>query len=173
MKKVYLSLGSNLGNREQMLQDAIDAMNTSDMRVVRVSSVYETEPMDVRNQPWFLNVVVELETELFPLVLLSRLNKIERQLGRKRVMVKGPRSIDIDILLFEKFIIDTDVLTVPHPRMTERRFVLEPMVELSPELRHPANRRTMRELLAGVSGQQVKRVEISLMPSSASSPQDS
>jgi 2-amino-4-hydroxy-6-hydroxymethyldihydropteridine diphosphokinase len=173
VKKVYLSLNSNLGNREQMLQDAIDAMNTSDMRVVRVSSVYETEPMDVRNQPWFLNVVVEIETELFPLVLLSRLNKIERQLGRKRVMVKGPRSIDIDILLFEKFIIDTDVLTVPHPRMTERRFVLEPMTELSPELRHPANRRTMRELLAGVSGQQVKRVEISLMPSSASSPQDS
>lgn len=173
MKKVYLSLGSNLGNREQMLQDAIAAMNTSDIRVVRVSSVYETEPMDVRNQPWFLNVVVEIETELFPLVLLSRLNKIERQLGRKRVMVKGPRSIDIDILLFEKFIIDTDVLTVPHPRMTERRFVLEPMVELSPELRHPANRRTMRELLAGVTGQQVKRLEISVMPSSVSSPQDS
>ena len=173
MKKVYLSLGSNLGNREQMLQDAINAMNTSDLRAVRVSSVYETEPMDVRNQPWFLNVVVEIETELFPLVLLSRLNKIERQLGRKRVMVKGPRSIDIDILLFEKFIIDTDVLTIPHPRMTERRFVLEPMAELAPELRHPGNRRTMRELLAGVSGQQVKRVEISLMPSGVSSAEDS
>ena len=159
MKKVYLSLGSNVGNREEMLQNAINALSAPDVRVSRLSSVYETEPMDLRSQPWFLNLVAEIETDLFPMVLLKRLNRIERQLGRKRTIAKGPRSIDIDILLFEKFIIDTDELSVPHPLMTERRFVLEPLAELAPDLRHPVNRKTMRELLGGVSTQQVRRVE--------------
>jgi 2-amino-4-hydroxy-6-hydroxymethyldihydropteridine diphosphokinase len=115
--------------------------------------------MDVRSQPWFLNLVAEIETDLFPMVLLKRLNRIERQLGRKRTIAKGPRSIDIDILLFEKFVINTDELSVPHPLMMERRFVLEPLAELAPDLRHPVNRKTMRELLGGVAGQQVRRVE--------------
>lgn len=159
VKQVYLSLGSNVGSREEMLQSAINALAAPDLRVLRVSSVYETEPMDVPNQPWFLNLVAEIQTQLFPLVLLARLQRVERQLGRKRGVSKGPRSIDIDILMFERFVVDTATLIIPHPRMTERRFVLEPMAELSPELRHPVTRKTMRELLSGVASQQARRVE--------------
>lgn len=114
----------------------------------RVSSVYETEPVGVRNQPWFLNVVVEGETELFPVQLLERMQAIEIRLGRRRPAEQGPRTMDIDILLYGDFRIERRDLTVPHPRLSERRFVLEPLVELAPELRHPVSRVTMRELLA-------------------------
>jgi 2-amino-4-hydroxy-6-hydroxymethyldihydropteridine diphosphokinase len=103
--------------------------------------------------------VVEAETDLFPKQLLARLQKIERQLGRKRIRPKGPRTIDIDILLYGEAVIATDELTVPHPRMEERRFVLEPLAELGPDLRHPVTRRTVREMLRAVAGQQVRRVE--------------
>jgi 2-amino-4-hydroxy-6-hydroxymethyldihydropteridine diphosphokinase len=116
--------------------------------VRRVSSVYETEPVGVRNQPWFLNVVVEGETELFPVQLLERMQAIEIRLGRRRPAEQGPRTMDIDILLYGDFRIERRDLTVPHPRLSERRFVLEPLVELAPELRHPVSRVTMRELLA-------------------------
>jgi 2-amino-4-hydroxy-6-hydroxymethyldihydropteridine diphosphokinase len=120
--------------------------------------LYETEPMEVRGQPWFLNLVVEAETDLFPRQVLARIRKIELGLGRKRGRPKGPRTIDIDILLFGESVIETTDLTVPHPRLAERRFVLEPLVELVPELRHPVNRRTMRELLAATADQVVKRI---------------
>jgi 2-amino-4-hydroxy-6-hydroxymethyldihydropteridine diphosphokinase len=124
---------------------------------MRRSHVYETEPQDVRDQPWFLNLVIAAETDLFPKQLLARVLKIEQQLGRKRIKPKGPRTIDIDILLYGDSVIDTEELTVPHPRMAERRFVLEPLAELAPDLRHPATRRSMRELLAATSAQQVRR----------------
>src|SRR5713226_8130947 len=158
-KTVYLSLGSNVGDREQMLQAAIDQLNSSQVRITRISSVYETEPQGQPNQRWFLNLVVEAETELFPRQLLARVAKIEQQLGRRRMLAKGPRTIDIDILFYGNFIIDTAELTIPHPRFSERRFVLAPMVELAPELRDPVSRRTMRDLLAGTTGQGVKKVE--------------
>src|SRR5262249_18477941 len=128
------------------------------VHVKRLSSVYETEPQDLRNQPWFLNLVAEIETSLFPLQLLSRVQKIEKELGRQRTVAKGPRTIDIDILLFGAFVIDTAKLTVPHPRMEQRRFVLEPLAELAPDLRHPLNRRTIRELLSETSGQIVRKL---------------
>jgi 2-amino-4-hydroxy-6-hydroxymethyldihydropteridine diphosphokinase len=158
MKVVYLSLGSNLGNREAMLREAIRRLESPQLRIRRVSSVYETEPRDFRDQPWFLNVVVEAETALFPLQLLGLIRKVELALGRRRLAPKGPRTIDIDILLYGGFVIDTVELAIPHPRMTDRRFVLEPMVELAPELRHPVLRRTMRELLASTLGQAVRRL---------------
>ncbi len=156
MKCVYLSLGSNLGDREWALREALRLLRAPDLRVARVSPVYETEPQDVRGQPWFLNLVAEIETDLFPRQLLARIQKIEKQLGRKRGVPKGPRTLDIDILLFGNSVIDAPDLVVPHPRMTERRFVLEPLAQLAPELRHPVLRRTVSELLGGVSGQAVR-----------------
>lgn len=126
----------------------------------RVSSVYETEPVGVRNQPWFLNVVVEGETELFPVQLLERMQAIEIRLGRRRPAEPSPRTIDIDILLYGDFRIQRLDLTVPHPRLAERRFVLEPLVELAPELRHPVSRLTMREMLAATPDRStVRRLE--------------
>ena len=157
MKTVYLSLGSNVGNREEMLQQAVRLLASAAFRITRMSSVYETEPQDVRGQPWFLNMVLEAETTLFPRQLLGRIQKVEQQLGRRRLAPKGPRTIDIDILLFGTAVIDTTGLTVPHPRMAERRFVLEPMTELAPDLRHPVLRRTMRELLGTIRRQTVRR----------------
>jgi 2-amino-4-hydroxy-6-hydroxymethyldihydropteridine diphosphokinase len=157
MKTVYLSLGSNLGDRSANLSNAIERLSSDDFRVLRASSVWETEPRDLPDQPWFLNQVVEAETSLFPLQLLQRLHRIERGLGRRRTTPKGPRIIDIDILLFGRAVVQAADLEIPHPRMTERRFVLEPLAELVPDLRHPVTRRTVRELLSGVAGQVARK----------------
>jgi 2-amino-4-hydroxy-6-hydroxymethyldihydropteridine diphosphokinase len=157
MKIAYLGLGSNLGGREAMLQDAVDRLHAADLRIARISSVYETAPLDFRAQPPFLNAVVEAESDLLPMQLLARIGKIERELGRKRLIAKGPRTIDIDILFFGQAIVRTAQLEIPHPRIPERRFVLEPMAELAPDFRHPLLRRSMRELLAATAGQEVRR----------------
>jgi 2-amino-4-hydroxy-6-hydroxymethyldihydropteridine diphosphokinase len=162
VKTVYLGLGSNVGNREEMLQAAIDRLHSRELRIKRVSSVYETEPQGRRNQRWFLNLVAEAETDLFPRQLLGRIAKIEQQLGRRRMLANGPRTIDIDILFFGGATVATPELTIPHPRFAERRFVLAPMVELSPDLRDPVTRRTMRELLPATAGQLVKKVDVKL-----------
>jgi 2-amino-4-hydroxy-6-hydroxymethyldihydropteridine diphosphokinase len=122
-----------------------------------VSEVYETAPRDVPAQPWFLNQVIEAESALLPRQLLSRLQKIEREMGRKRTVAKGPRIIDIDIVLFGESVISMPDLEIPHPRMMERRFVLEPLAELAPELRHPILNRSVREMLAKVADQQARR----------------
>jgi 2-amino-4-hydroxy-6-hydroxymethyldihydropteridine diphosphokinase len=159
VKTVYLGLGSNVGDREQMLQSAIDQLHSPDLRIVRLSSVYETEPQERRNQRWFLNMAVEAATDLFPRQLLARIAKIEQQLGRRRMAANGPRTIDIDILFYGNSVVGTAALTIPHPRFSERRFVLAPMSDLAPELRDPVSRRTIRELLAATAGQGVKKVE--------------
>ena len=160
MKTVYLSLGSNLGDRELMLQSALDRLHAPDLRIRRISSVYETEPVGFREQRFFLNLVAEAETDLFPLLLLARIQKVELQLGRKRTgQANGPRSIDIDILFYGRFMVHSARLEIPHPRLQERRFVLAPLVELAPELRHPALGRTMRELLASLEGQKIRKAD--------------
>jgi 2-amino-4-hydroxy-6-hydroxymethyldihydropteridine diphosphokinase len=159
-KTVYLGLGSNVGEREEMLQAALDRLHSRELRIERISSVYETEPQGRRNQRWFLNLAAEARTDLFPRQLLGRIAKIERELGRRRMLANGPRTIDIDILFFGGFVVDTPELTIPHPRIAERRFVLAPMVELAPDLRDPVTRRTMRELLAATVGQDVKKVDV-------------
>lgn len=156
MKHAFLSLGSNLGDREANLKGAVNRLEAAGVHVLRRSSIYETEPRDLPDQPWFLNLVIEVETELFPRMLLARTQAIELGMGRKRTVAKGPRSIDIDILLFENFVIDTRELQVPHPRMSERRFVLEPLAELAPELAHPAIGKTVREMLAETQDQVVR-----------------
>jgi len=155
MKTVYLSLGSNLGNREENLDQAIALLAAPGLAILRRSHIYETEAQQVRDQPWFLNLIVEAETDLFPKQLLARIHKIEQQLGRKRTRPMGPRTIDIDIILYGHSVIDTAELIVPHARMAERRFVLEPLAELAPDLRHPVTRRTVREMLAAVAAQPV------------------
>ncbi len=160
MKPAYLSLGSNAGDRERALREALRLLEAPGLHVKRLSSVYETEPIGVSGQPWFLNLVVEVETELFPMQLLARTQKIERELGRKRKGDLSPRTIDIDILLFGNFVVTTPELTIPHPRMTERRFVLEPLVELAPDLRHPVSKRAMKELLSGVQNQGLRRTDL-------------
>jgi 2-amino-4-hydroxy-6-hydroxymethyldihydropteridine diphosphokinase len=156
-KTVYLSVGSNLGDRARNLETAIRSL--SDLgSTVAVSSFYETEPVDLDSQPWFLNCAVKLDTEKMPRQLIAGILNLERSMGRQRLAPKGPRIIDIDILLFGSSVIELPALTVPHPRLHERRFVLEPMVEIAPEARHPVLRRTMRELRDALPlGQKVKR----------------
>lgn len=129
----------------------------SDIRVLRESSIYETEPRDFRDQPWFLNQIIEAQTDLFPRQLLTRTQRIEREMGRKRSPQKGPRVIDIDIVLFGNSVLQTPELEIPHPRMQQRRFVLEPLAELSPDLRHPVSGRTIRDLLETVLDQIVRK----------------
>lgn len=145
------------------MQAAVERLQSRELRITRVSSVYETEPQGMRDQRWFLNLVAEAETDLFPRQLLGRIVKIERELGRRRMIQNGPRTIDIDILFFGNAVVQTSELTIPHPRFVERRFVLEPMVELAPDLRDPVSRKTMRELLAGTTGQGVKQIEFRLV----------
>ena len=143
---MYLSLGSNLGDRAANLRTAIDSLRELG-EVVAVSSFYETEPMEVTDQPWFINCAVALKTELMPRQFLSRMLKIEKEMGRRRIRPKGPRTIDIDILLFGNSIVHTPQLDVPHPAIHQRRFVLQPLTEIAPDVRHPVLKRKVHELL--------------------------
>ena len=149
--KIFLSLGSNVGDREGNLRSAIEHL-----RVLRASPIYETEPVDYTDQPWFLNLVVEIETDLAPLELLAATSRIEQELGRVRTVAKGPRTIDIDILLYGDEVIDQPGLQIPHPRMAERRFVLAPLADLAPDLRHPIMHQTIREMLAAAPPETIR-----------------
>jgi len=142
----YLSLGSNVGDRAKNLRAAISSLQGFG-RVSAVSSFYETEPVEVAGQDWFVNCAVALETDLDSSELMSETLKIERDLGRRRTGRKGPRVIDIDILLFGNEVRSAPELTIPHPAMAKRRFVLEPLAEIAPEARHPVVNKTIQELL--------------------------
>jgi len=144
-KIVYLSLGSNVGDREANLHSAIEHLRSLG-EVAAVSSFYETEPVEFTAQPWFLNCVVKLDTGKTPKELLAGLLAVEQLMGRRRTQKKGPRTIDIDILLYGDSIIETEGLTIPHPTLHQRRFVLEPLAEIASGVRHPALKRTIREL---------------------------
>jgi 2-amino-4-hydroxy-6-hydroxymethyldihydropteridine diphosphokinase len=154
VKTVYFGLGSNVGDREEHLRAAIENLRAV-VNVLRVSPVYETDPLEFTGQRRFLNLVVEAETELFPMQLLARTARVERELGRVRTIANGPRTIDIDILLYAKAVVRSAQLEIPHPRMAERRFVLAPLADLAPELRHPVSRRTVREMLDAAPEQMV------------------
>ena len=149
--QVFIGVGSNLGNRRAYYQKALDLLaDLPQTSIVRCSSLYETEPIgEAKN--WYVNGVVELETGLSPQQLLSRLQKIESALGRKRAKKWASRTIDLDILLFDQQIVNQERLKIPHPEMHRRRFVLLPLSELAPQLTHPLLGSTVTELLAGLA----------------------
>lgn len=159
MALAYLSLGSNVGDREAQLRGAVSHLAALG-RVAAVSSFYEAEPVEFTDQPWFLNCVVALEAGLTPQQLMTALLAIEKQMGRERVQKKGPRSIDIDILLFGDALVDSEEVTIPHPAMHERRFVLEPLAEIAPGVVNPLLKKNIRELLNALGpGQVVRRLK--------------
>lgn len=147
MKRVYLSLGSNRGERVAQIEKALERLSASGVRVKHVSSYYKTEPVDFRPQSWFVNCVAEGETDLMPRQLLKLCKAIEKELGRRPGVAKGPRPVDIDILLYENAVIRSRELVIPHEKMMERRFVLVPLMELAPNLRHPVSSMTLPEIL--------------------------
>jgi 2-amino-4-hydroxy-6-hydroxymethyldihydropteridine diphosphokinase len=154
----YLSLGSNLGDRAANLREAVKQLEVAG-RLLALSAWYETQPVDVPDQPWFLNCVVAIATEKTPRELLKLALQVEAAMGRLHMREKGPRKIDIDVVLFGDRIVDEPDLKIPHPAMHQRRFVLEPLVEIAPQARHPGLGKTARELLAALpAGQRVRRL---------------
>ena len=148
-----------MGDRQANLRAGIERLSAPDLQILRVSPLYETEPVDVVHQRWFLNLVLEAQTALFPRQLLLRTGSVERALGRTRTVAKGPRTLDIDILLYGRAVVRTLELEIPHPRMAERRFVLAPLCDLAPELRHPSLNRSIRELLDAAPAQKVRLLQ--------------
>ena len=157
-KRVFLSFGSNMGDRVGNIQKALERLPGAGVEIKRVSSFYKTEPVDFRPQAWFVNCVAEAETRLMPMQLLKAVKLVERVLGRRPTVAKRPRPIDIDILLYESVVVRSAALHIPHERMTERRFVLLPLRELAGNLRHPITKRTVYEMLqeAGDTSQVVR-----------------
>ena len=155
---IYLSLGSNLGDRAANLEGAMDALGERGVSVLRRSALYETEPVDFLAQPWFLNCVVEAETILPPANLLEVLQEVERGMGSLKLIPKGPRLIDLDILLYDARVVSSPGVEIPHPRMAGRRFVLVPLAELAPALVHPVLQVSIEKLLALTLDKSIVRI---------------
>lgn len=151
--EVYLGLGSNLGDRKANLEKALQLLGER-LHIERVSSLYETEPVGHAEQPMFLNAVCCAETELGPLQLLSLIKGVEAALGRVPSFTNGPRSIDVDILFYGDLNMETTDLTIPHPRIEERAFVLLPLLEIAPQLMHPISGESIKDLATAVQGQE-------------------
>ncbi|WNB94051.1 2-amino-4-hydroxy-6-hydroxymethyldihydropteridine diphosphokinase [Bacillus sp. NEB1478] len=148
METAYLSVGSNMGEREDLLKKAIRSLaDCPDIAIEKISSIYETDPVGVTDQPLFLNLAIKLKTNLSPRALLSKLHEVEENLERKRIRKWGPRTIDLDILLYNGVSIQTEVLEIPHPRMLERAFVLIPLSEIAPDDIYPGESISLHQVL--------------------------
>lgn len=157
MAKVYLGLGSNMGNTRENIDNAIKILGQHDrIKIVKKSSYYETEPVGYKDQEWFLNRVVQIDTTLSPYDLLLYCHFIENQLKRKRIIRWGPRTIDVDILLYEDFISDDEKLTIPHPRMLERAFVMIPLYEIAPC--QEINGQKIKEIMENFKGEEIRKL---------------
>ena len=155
MNKIYLSLGTNLGDKKDNIEHALQLL-TAKVKILKISSYYETEPVGFKDQPWFLNIVIEGETNLLPSELLIFTQSIEHEMKRIKTIINGPRIIDVDILLYEDEKIETENLVIPHPRMKERAFVMVPLSEISPE--HTIQGEKISDILKNLMGEKIKKV---------------
>ena len=147
MSIVYISIGSNIGDREENCRKAIKLLKENGIALKRESSLYETEPWGVKNQPKFINMAIEVETDKEPEELLRVLKEIEKEIGRKESVKWGPRVIDLDIIFYNDLILKTENLEIPHPLLHERDFVLKPLCEIAPDKKHPVTGKTVKEML--------------------------
>jgi len=154
MSVVYLSLGSNMGDKEDNIRKALKLIEDVD-EIRKVSPLYQTEPMGFKNQSYFLNCVIEVQTNSNPEQMLLFLKSIEQKLGRINTVKNGPRIIDIDILLYDDFCIETDDIVIPHPRLHERLFVLIPLMDVNPDVIHPLLKKTVRELYDAIQHEEM------------------
>jgi 2-amino-4-hydroxy-6-hydroxymethyldihydropteridine diphosphokinase len=158
MPRAYLGIGGNIGNVKENIEEALKMLQEGNvLKLRRISSYYETAPVGYEQQEWFLNIVAEVETQLTPYELLSHCNKVEHQLKRERLIRWGPRTIDIDILLYEDYESDEEKLTVPHPRMHERAFVMIPLQEIAPDLY--MNGRSIMEISSNLNNQEIRKLK--------------
>ena len=163
MSRVYFGVGSNVGDRLENIREAIRRLSAR-MKILRESSVYETSPLEITDQPDFLNAVLEAETDLSWAETLSVIKKIEADMGREKTIRFGPRNIDIDILFYDDVVMDTPGLTIPHPRMHTRAFVLEPLSEIVPEYVHPLLKKTVAQIYSGLHDetQRISRLDAAI-----------
>ena len=148
MSIIYISIGSNIGDREENCRKAIKLLKENGIALKRESSLYETEPWGVKNQPKFINMAIEVETDKEPEELLRVLKEIEIEIGRKETVKWGPRVIDLDIIFYDDLILKTENLEIPHPLLHERDFVLKPLCEIAPEKKHPVTGKMVKEMAA-------------------------